>query len=250
MLEVQNLTVSYFQRPILQNLSACFRKGTLTSVIGANGAGKSTLFKALLGIIPITEGRILVDREDLALLKRRLVAQRIAYLAQGKGLPDMTVGQMVLHGRFPHLSYPRRYSARDREIATLAMKKMGITHLSEEPMAALSGGMRQSACLAMVLAQETDYILLDEPTSYLDIARQIELMRLLRQLADDGKGIVCVSHDLPLAFGFSDEIALLDGGRIVGHSSPEELCKSPELERVFGVTLERNVTTGNYSYRF
>ena len=250
MLEVKDLVAGYGTHTVLQGVSTAFSRGELTSVIGKNGCGKSTLLKAMLGFLPHAQGEILLDGAKLSSRQRKEIARRIAYLAQGRDTPDMTVERMVLHGRFPHIGYPRSYGERDRLIARAAMERMGILSSADSPLDTLSGGMRQSACLAMVLAQETDYILLDEPTSYLDIAHQIELMRLLRQLADDGKGIVCVSHDLPLAFGFSDEIALLDGGRIVGHSSPEELCKSPELERVFGVTLERNVTTGNYSYRF
>ena len=250
MLEVKNLTVSYASQSVLRDLFVCFKKGELTSVIGVNGSGKSTLLKSILGIVSSGGGEVFADGVNTFSMKKKERAQKISYLAQSKNVPEMTVEQMVLHGRFPYLSYPRRYSEKDRTIAAWAMEKTEIAHLAQKPMTALSGGMRQRAYLAMVLAQESDYILLDEPTSFLDVNHQIKCMKLLRELAKEGKGIVCVMHDLPLAFDFSDRIALLDRGRIVRVSSPEELCKSFDLQRVFGVSLDQSATNGNYSYRF
>lgn len=188
MLEMKNICAGYGKKEILHNLSVPFGKGTLTSVIGTNGCGKSTLLKTMLGLVPCTLGQLSVDGKSLSLMKRTEIAKRIAYLAQGKSLPDMTVEQMVLHGRFPHLSYPRSYTKKDRAIAQAAVERTGIKESAAQPMAALSGGMRQNAYLAMALAQDTDYILLDEPTTYLDIGHQLGLMNMLRQLAETGKG--------------------------------------------------------------
>ncbi|MBQ8004190.1 MAG: ABC transporter ATP-binding protein [Oscillospiraceae bacterium] len=248
MLELKNISAGYGNRNILEDVTATFEKGKLTSIIGVNGCGKSTLLKAILGILPITQGSITIDGEELSSLNRNGIAQRAAYLAQGKNTPDMTVMQMVLHGRFPYLSYPRRYSRRDRNIAYAAMEKAGVAHLSELPMNSLSGGMRQNAYIAMALAQDTDYILLDEPTAYLDISHQRTLMKTLRELAGEGKGVVAVLHDLPMAFDFSDELAVLHGGRIALRDTPQRVSASCEIEDIFGVKIRYLESERKYIY--
>ena len=249
MIELCSVSVGYGQKTVLQEASASFDAGRLTSVIGVNGCGKSTLLKAMLGILPLTGGEIRLDGADIRTMQRNELAKRIAYLSQGKTIPDMTVGQMVLCGRFPYLSYPRRYRESDRAVAREAMERVGILHLADQPLYALSGGMRQIAYIAMALAQETDYILLDEPTTYLDIAHQLELMRLLKTLSESGKGIVAVMHDLPLAFDFSDEIAVLQNGRIAARNTPSMLCASPVIREIFGVGVEKTEEE-RYGYRY
>ena len=239
MLEIKNVTAGYGKQPVLNGVNATFEKGKLTSIIGVNGCGKSTLLKVMLGILPITDGIVEIDGRALSSLKRNEIAQRIAYLSQGKNTPDMTVMQMVLHGRFPYLSYPRRYTSRDRKIAFSAMEKVGIADLAEKPLYSLSGGMRQNAYIAMALAQDTDYILLDEPTTYLDIAHQLDLMRILRELANSGKGIVTVMHDLPLAFDFSDTLAVINNGTIATQATPGEIIDSHITQDIFGVKIKQ-----------
>jgi iron complex transport system ATP-binding protein len=247
MIELCSVSVGYGQNTVLQEASASFDAGRLTSVIGVNGCGKSTLLKAMLGILPLTGGEIRLDGADIRTMQRNEIAKRIAYLSQGKNPPDMTVGQMVLCGRFPYLSYPRRYRESDRAVAREAMERVGILHLADQPLSALSGGMRQIAYIAMALAQETDYILLDEPTTYLDIAHQLELMRLLKTLSESGKGIVAVMHDLPLAFDFSDGIAVLQGGTVAAQAAPSVLCELPLIREIFGVRVRPE---GDARYRY
>ena len=249
MLEIKNVTAGYGKQTVLNGITAAFEKGKLTSIIGVNGCGKSTLLKVMLGILPITDGIVKIDGRELSSLKRNEIAQQVAYLSQGKNTPDMTVMQMVLHGRFPYLSYPRRYTSRDREIAYSAMEKVGMKDLAEKPLYSLSGGMRQNAYIAMALAQDTDYILLDEPTTYLDIAHQLELMRILRKLADSGKGIVTVMHDLPLAFDFSDRLAVMNNGMISIQATPGEISESHIVEDIFGVKIKQ-VQKGKYLYEY
>ena len=249
MLELKSVSAGYGKHRILQDLSVTFEKGRLTGIIGVNGCGKSTLLKTILGILPITDGEISLDGAPLGSLSPKETARKLAYLSQDKLIPDMTVGQLVLHGRFPHLSYPRRYSKQDRDIAQAAMERTGISHLADKPMQTLSGGMRQTAYIAMALAQGTDYILLDEPTTHLDISHQLELMGLLRNLADRGKGIVAVMHDLPLAFTVCHEILFLDGEE-VRLRTPRELIGDPRLEEVFGVSLDYLEDTDSYTYRY
>ena len=239
MLEIKNLTAGYGTHTVLDGVTVSLEKNRLTSIIGVNGCGKSTLLKAILGILPLLNGEILIDGQELCSMSRKEIAKKIAYLSQGKNTPDMTVEQMVLHGRFPYLGYPRKYTSQDREIAYSAMEKVGMADLAKKPLYMLSGGMRQNAYIAMALAQNTDYILLDEPTTYLDIAHQLELMRILRELADGGKGIVTVLHDLPLAFNFSDEITILHNGSVPLKATPSELSDSSWIKEIFNVRIER-----------
>ena len=249
MLELKNISVGYGSKTVLDGVTISFEKGKLTSIIGANGCGKSTLLKAILGILPISKGEVFIDGNRLQSISRNAIAKRVAYLTQGKEIPDMTVEQMVLHGRFPYLSYPRRYRKSDREIAKKAMDTVGIQHLADTPLYELSGGMRQNAYIAMALAQDTDYILLDEPTTYLDIAHQLDLMRILRGLADNGKGIITVMHDLPLAFDFSDELAVIHNGNIVAKATPDDICTASVIEEIFDIRIKR-MENGQFYYQF
>ena len=249
MIELQDLCAGYGKRQILHGISLSIHSGELLSVIGPNGSSKSTLLKAIVGILSPEAGEVRIDSMRANALSRTEVARKVAYLAQGKSTPDMTAEQMVLHGRFPYLHYPRRYGARDREIAAAAMEQTGILAFADRPMAALSGGMRQNAYIAMALAQDADYILLDEPTTYLDIAHQLELMKTLRRLADGGKGVAAVLHDLPLAFTFSDRVAVLADGGIAACDTPAALCKSGVVKEIFGVALIGDGDAG-YRYRY
>ena len=249
MLELKNISVGYGSKTVLEGTSVSFEKGKLSSIIGANGCGKSTMLKAALGILPLSSGEAFIDGIDIQTMARGEIAKSAAYLAQGKSTPDMTVEQMVLHGRFPYLSYPRRYKDADREIAKEAMMTVGISELAKMPLHELSGGMRQAAYIAMALAQDTDYILLDEPTTYLDISHQLELMRLLKRLADSGKGIITVMHDLPLAFDFSDEIAVIHNGSVAIKAAPSDICTASVVKDVFGVQIGK-MEQDKFYYRY
>lgn len=248
MIELKKVTAGYPSKIVLSEISLSVPKGTLISVIGKNGSGKSTLLKTVIGIINAKSGEMLVDGESE--LSRQSMAKKVSYLAQGKSVSDMTVEQLVLHGRFPHLSYPRRYSKKDREISSAALRQMGIADIAGTPLSALSGGMRQKAYIAMALAQDTDYILLDEPTTYLDISNQVELMKILRSLADRGKGIVAVMHDLPLAFGFSDRIAVIKDAKIAAFDTPQKICDSGIVQEVFGIDLQYSPAEKSYHYKY
>lgn len=250
MIKLEKITAGYGDHVVLQDLSATFEKNCLTSIVGVNGCGKSTLLKTILNMVPLQSGEVTIDGTSLHAMSRRAIAQKLAYLAQEKSTPDMTVEQMVLHGRFPYLSYPRRYTARDREIVLAAMEQVGIGNIAHKRMQTLSGGMRQDAYIAMALAQRTDYILMDEPTTFLDIAHQLRLMKTLRNLADNGKGIVTVMHDLPMAFAFSDRILLLHNGRVACCDTPQNICRQGILEEIFGITIVESDDGQSYHYRY
>ncbi|MBR5001849.1 MAG: ABC transporter ATP-binding protein, partial [Firmicutes bacterium] len=192
-------------------------------------------------------GEILIDR-SLDELSPQERAQRIAYLAQSKNVPDISALRMVLHGRFPYLSFPRRYRSIDFDIARQAMERMGILELADQPMSTLSGGTRQKVYIAMALAQETPVILLDEPTTYLDVAYQLQMMELARSLADEGKAVVMVLHDLPLALEHADQLVVMAEGKVVASDRPEAVYADGCLEKVFGIRVKRVETQDGWKY--
>ena len=248
MIELKHVAAGYGKHTVLKDISVSFENGTLTSIIGPNGCGKSTLLKTILGIVSPEGGEITIDGHRTNSLSRKEIARRVAYLSQSRNTPDMTVEQLVLHGRFPHLDYPRRYKKPDYEIAFSAMEQLGIADYAKAPLHTLSGGMRQTAYIAMALTQDTDYILLDEPTTYLDIAHQVDVIKVLKALAVNGKGIIAVMHDLPMAFTYSDKIVLLDHGKLAGNDTPARIFHGNAIAQTFGVALA--CTEKNHTYRY
>jgi len=248
-LEWKEVSVRYGKRQVLRGLSLGLERGVIHAVIGRNGAGKSTALKAAAGILPLSSGEIFIDGAPRSAMTGREAAAKIAYLPQGQSVPQMTVFRLVLLGRYPRLPFPYRAGEKDVRLAEEAMERMGISHLREEEVSSLSGGMRQRAFLAMALCRDADYILLDEPTTYLDFSHQLELMKTLRELADGGKGICAVLHDLPMAFTFSDRISILDDGGTAAEGHPMELAASGKTEEILGVSL-RVDPNGGFGYRF
>ena len=250
MIETKGLSVGYENRIILEKVNVSLQKGKLTALIGVNGSGKTTLLKTAASMITPLDGKIEIDGEDVSRLSQQKIAKKLAYLPQSRNIPHMTAGELVLCGRFAHLSFPRVYSEKDKAVAAEAMERMGISHFSHTPLSSLAGGERQNVYVAMALAQGSDYILLDEPTTYLDVAHKIELMKTLKSLAENGKGVVAVLHDLSLALEFADEIAVIHGGNITQYSSPRELLKSGALQEAFGVRIVCTETDGGNTYGF
>ena len=251
MIELKNLRAGYPGRPVLESTSLDFRPGEVLAVIGPNGCGKSTLLRTANGLLPKAGGEVLVDGVPLERLHAKEIAQKVAYLPQSRTTPNITAGRMVLHGRFPYLSYPRRYRREDHEMVKRALDWVGAAELASRPLAELTGGQRQKVYLAMALAQDTETILMDEPTTYLDVGCQLEVMALARRLAEEGRAVVMVLHDLTLALRCAHRAALLCDGRVCQLGTPEELYRGEALEQVMGVTLGR-VETGDgwrYFYR-
>ena len=228
MLELRNVTAGYGEKLILHDISLDFPPGTVTAILGPNGSGKSTLLKAAAGLLPIASGAVLAEEPR---------ARHVAYLPQSRRVPEMTVRQLVLQGRYPWLGWPRRYGEKDHELARRAMERLGVAGLADRPLAELSGGTRQKCYLAMTLAQDTEVLLLDEPTSFLDPAHQLRLMALCRSVAAGGKAVAVVLHDLPLALRFADRVAVMDAGRLLMVESPAGLLKSGLLEKTFAVKI-------------
>lgn len=247
MLEIQNLTADYRGHPVLQGISLTIPAGKVTALIGPNGSGKSTLLKALASILPAT-GNIFLDGKSLTSLPPQELAKCIAYLPQNRPVPEITAERLVLHGRFPYLSYPRRYRPEDLEKARISMEIMGISDLAHRSLPTLSGGQRQKVYIAMALAQDTPIVLLDEPTTFLDIAHQMQLMAQACALANAGKTVVIVLHDLTLALEHADHIAVLHNGQTAAQGTPEAIFHSGCLNQVFGVDVDRVQTPDGWKY--
>ncbi|MDE7327858.1 MAG: ABC transporter ATP-binding protein [Lachnospiraceae bacterium] len=248
MIEIENVSAGYEKRRVLHGVSLTLQKGQVTTLIGANGSGKSTLLKVLLGFIPCMQGDIRINGIPAVQFSRAELARHIAYLPQGKNVPDITAGHMVLLGRFPYLSYPRRYRAKDIEMAYAAMEQMGIAGLWDRPMEKLSGGMRQKVYIAMALAQQADVIVMDEPTTYLDIGQQAKFAALVREISKAGKTVLLVLHDLPLALKISDQVAALSEGKIVFCGNVLEILSCGVIGQLYGVTVKSVQTEAGRQY--
>lgn len=248
MIELQNLTAGYREHAVLEHVDLCFPEGNVTVLLGPNGCGKSTLLKTALGLLPPLEGQILYDGTPLSELAPVQVARRAAYMAQSRGIPNIEARRMVLHGRFPYLPFPRRYRKSDHEAVDRAMQQADALELAHCRMEELSGGQRQKIYLAMALAQQTKTIFMDEPTTWLDVRHQMEVMRTAKDLAAAGKAVVLVSHDLCLALRTADRVALLSQGRLVQVDTPLHVYESGTLDKVFGVHVCRVCVNGTWQY--
>ena len=244
MIELKNVCAGYDGKEILHNINTTFEKGKITVLLGPNGCGKSTLLKAIVRINPHSQGQILIDEKEITNLQIADLAKKVAYLAQNRKAPDISVLKMVLHGRFAHLSYPRRYRAKDMEIAKKSIEWAGLSDVSEEIVSKLSGGMQQNVYLAMALAQDTDAVLLDEPTTYLDIVHQLRLMEMARRLAKEGKAVVMILHDLSQALEIADHVVVLKEGKVLAQGTAEEVYENGSLEEAFGIKIEKIQTEG------
>ena len=249
MLEIRNLTAGYGENPVLRDISLSVPEGKVTVIVGPNGCGKSTLLKALAGILPASGSVTLGERELLGLSGRER-ARMVAFLPQNRSVPEITVRNLVLHGRFPYLSYPRRYRGEDYRAAEAAMSRMGVTDLADRKLSALSGGQRQKVYIAMALAQDTPVVLMDEPNTFLDIAHQIRMMEQAKALAEEGKSVVLVLHDLSMALGWADSLAVLRDGRCLYQGDPETVFMSGSLNVAFGVKLCRFSTPNGWKYYY
>ena len=248
MIELQNLTAGYREHAVLEHVDLCFPEGNVTVLLGPNGCGKSTLLKTALGLLPPLEGQILYDGTPLSELAPVQVARRAAYMAQSRGIPNIEARRMVLHGRFPYLPFPRRYRKSDHEAVDRALQQADALELAHCRMEELSGGQRQKIYLAMALAQQTKTIFMDEPTTWLDVRHQMEVMRTAKDLAAAGKAVVLGSHDLCLALRTADRVALLSQGRLVQVDTPLHVYESGTLDKVFGVHVCRVCVNGTWQY--
>jgi iron complex transport system ATP-binding protein len=238
-LQASQLDIGYGGTRIVQGLSFAPPAGQVTALIGPNGCGKSTLLKAFARILKPTQGELTLDGQAYSALSARQLARQIAFLPQVLPVPEgVSVRQLVAYGRSPHNSLWGRLSGSDQTQVTQAMHRLELDSLADRALADLSGGQRQRAWLAMVLAQNAPVVLLDEPTTYLDISHQVELMDLMCELAAEGKTVITVLHDINQACRYAEHVAVMHGGRLVAAGAPGEVISAQLMRQVFEVQVQ------------
>ncbi|BDH46899.1 ferric enterobactin transport ATP-binding protein FepC [Salmonella enterica subsp. enterica serovar Choleraesuis] len=232
-----NLTLGYGTHLVAQELNVTIPDGHFTAIIGPNGCGKSTLLRTLSRLMKPLCGKVLLDGEQIQRFATKEVAKRVGLLAQNASAPgDITVQELVSRGRYPHQPLFTRWRKEDETAVQRAMQATGISQLATQSVDTLSGGQRQRAWIAMVLAQETAIMLLDEPTTWLDISHQIDLLELLKELnLERGYTLAAVLHDLNQACRYASHIIALREGKIVAEGAPQEIVTAELIEEVYGL---------------
>lgn len=238
-LSAEGLTLGYGAEPVVRDLDLGVDEGEFTVIVGPNGCGKSTLLKALGRVNKPMSGRVLLHGRDVRGQRAKAVARQMALLPQSPTAPEgITVRALAARGRFPHHTLVRQWSPQDETAIRRALELTGLADLADTQVGSLSGGQRQRAWVAMVLAQDTGVLLLDEPTTYLDIAHQYDLLELFAGLHRQGRTVVAVLHDLAQAARFATRLVLMDAGRVVADGPPEQVVTARLVEEVFGLACD------------
>lgn len=237
-LECVRVACGYGRRPVLQDIDLSLSSGEAVCVLGPNGAGKTTLFRTVLGFLPLCAGTILLDGQDIRSWSRRRLARAIAYVPQAHIPPfPFLVGDVVLMGRNAHMSPFAAPGASDRRIADLALERLGIAALRDKPYTDISGGERQLVLVARALAQEAELLILDEPTSNLDLGNQIRVLGQIGNLVRSGIGVLMTTHVPNHAFLCATRVALLDAGGVLKTGVPDDVLTSANLTAAYGVEV-------------
>jgi iron complex transport system ATP-binding protein len=236
-LEASGVTLGYGDRVVVEGLDLTIARGRITCLVGANGCGKSTLLRALARLLKPESGEVLLDGRSIHSLPTREVARVLGLLPQSPIAPEgIAVADLVGRGRHPHQKALARWSTRDYEVVADALEATGIADLADRSVDELSGGQRQRVWIAMALAQETDILLLDEPTTFLDVAHQVEVLDLITDLSlERGTTIVMVLHDLNLAARYAHELVAMRDGRVHAVGTPDQILTSELVQQVFGL---------------
>ena len=236
-LHVKDLSVGYGERTVLDTLNVDIKRGAVTSIVGPNGCGKSTLLRTMSRLLNPAKGEIVLDGKSIHDIPTRKLATQLGLLPQTPIAPDgIVVADLVGRGRTPHQGILGRWSQQDYDIVAEALETTGISDLAERSIDELSGGQRQRVWIAMALAQRTETLLLDEPTTYLDVKHQLDVLDLLTELnRDRGTTIVMVLHDLNLAARYSDELVAVSGGKVFAHGHTREVITKENVKSVFGI---------------
>lgn len=236
-IKTEHLKVGYEKTIIVPDFDVQFEKGKIISIIGANGCGKSTVLKAIGRIIPSAGGTVIINGSDIAGMKSTDIAKDMAILPQTPSAPGtLTCTELVSYGRFPYQKGLGKLSHKDKEIVERSLRQTNMYEFKDREIAYLSGGQRQRVWIAMALAQETDIILLDEPTTYLDLCHQLEVLELLKKLNREEKAtIIMVLHDLNLASRYSDYLLAMRNGEVYSYGTPQEVFNEEMLKNCFRI---------------
>ncbi|MFD5766082.1 ABC transporter ATP-binding protein [Streptomyces sp. NPDC127049] len=247
-LRVESATIGYDKRGIAEHLSVAIPDESFTVVVGPNACGKSTLLRGLSRLLKPSAGRFVLDGRDITSYRTKEVARRVGLLPQSSIAPDgITVAELVARGRYPHQGFVRQWTEEDERAVLRAMRQTSVAELSGRPVDELSGGQRQRVWVAMALAQHTDILLLDEPTTFLDITHQIELLELFTDLHHAGHTLVAVLHDLNHAARYGTHLIAMKDGAVVAEGTPDEVVTAELVEEVFGLRclVTRDPVTGS-----
>ncbi|WP_326725198.1 ABC transporter ATP-binding protein [Streptomyces sp. NBC_00243] len=235
-LAAKGVTVGYGGRMVIDDLDVAIPPGVITTIIGPNGCGKSTLLRTLSRLLKPAKGTVVLDGDDIVKLKTRDVAKKLGLLPQAPVAPEgLTVSDLVARGRHPHQSWLRQWSSDDAAVVERALAMTGVSDLADRPVDSLSGGQRQRVWISMTLAQGTDLLLLDEPTTYLDLAHAIDVLDLVDDLHESGCTVVMVLHDLNLATRYSDNLIVMREGSILAQGHPRDVITAELLHEAFGL---------------
>ncbi|MFE0449726.1 ABC transporter ATP-binding protein [Streptomyces sp. NPDC058914] len=238
-LAARGVTVGYGGRVVIDDLDVAIPSGVITTIIGPNGCGKSTLLRTLSRLLKPAKGTVVLDGEDIGRLRTRDVAKKLGLLPQAPVAPEgLTVADLVARGRHPHQSWLRQWSSDDAAVVERALAMTGVSDLADRPVDALSGGQRQRVWISMTLAQGTDLLLLDEPTTYLDLAHAIDVLDLVDDLHESGCTVVMVLHDLNLATRYSDNLIVMRAGSILAQGHPRDVITAELLREAFGLRAQ------------
>ncbi|QKS72993.1 ABC transporter ATP-binding protein [Paenalkalicoccus suaedae] len=238
-LQTENLTLGYGEHTIIRDLSFSIPEGEITVLVGANGSGKSTLLRSLARLLKPHSGQIVLDGDHLSHMATREIAKKLSILPQGPVAPEgITVHQLIKQGRYPHQCWFKQWSKKDEELVENAIKATQLGEFRDRAVDALSGGQKQRAWIAMTLAQETPVILLDEPTTYLDMAHQVDVLDFLFELnRTQSRTIVMVLHDLNLACRYADHLVAIRNHTIAAQGAPEDIISEALVKDVFGMEV-------------
>lgn len=250
MIEVKNVSFSYGRQKALENINLNFECGKIYAVIGPNGSGKTTLIKLLSRLVKPKEGDVFIDNSNYKKITRKDFAKKIALLPQARNTPDVTVFDLVCYARFPYLDISKRLGEDDYRIVNSALCATDTLKLAQKNVKKLSGGERQRVYIAMLIAQDTPYVLLDEPNSHLDVFFTFQILSHLKYMKDNGKCVIVVLHNLDTALKIADEIIVMDNANAVYKGSAQKIVSCNAIEKVFKVKCKSALIDNKTEYFF